>query len=81
MATALPWRDDKVDLDRYAEHVRWLIDSGCDGVVPNGSLGEYQVLTAVERAAVVRVGRGHREQGLAALDFYSSSRTVTFGGA
>lgn len=24
---------------------------------------------------------GHREQGLAALDFYSSSRTVTFGGA
>lgn len=56
VATALPFGADDlaVDLDRYAEHVRWLADSGCDGVVPNGSLGEYQVLTADERAAVVR---------------------------
>jgi 4-hydroxy-tetrahydrodipicolinate synthase len=42
-----------VDYDAYAEHVRWLIDSGCDGVVPNGSLGEYQTLTDQERARVV----------------------------
>jgi 4-hydroxy-tetrahydrodipicolinate synthase len=55
VATALPYRDDlSVDLDRYAEHVRWLADNGCDGVCPNGSLGEYQVLTDEERAAVVR---------------------------
>ena len=55
VATALPYRDDlSVDLDRYAEHVRWLADNGCDGVCPNGSLGEYQVLTDQERAAVVR---------------------------
>lgn len=55
VATALPYRDDlAVDLDRYAEHVRWLADNGCDGVCPNGSLGEYQVLTDEERAAVVR---------------------------
>ncbi len=55
VATALPFRDDlSVDLDRYAEHVRWLADNGCDGVCPNGSLGEYQVLTDEERAAVVR---------------------------
>jgi dihydrodipicolinate synthase/N-acetylneuraminate lyase len=55
VATALPFRDDLgVDLDRYAEHVRWLADSGCDGVTPNGSLGEYPVLTPDERAAVVR---------------------------
>ncbi|MFK0193263.1 dihydrodipicolinate synthase family protein [Kitasatospora sp. NPDC090308] len=54
VATALPFRDDlTVDYDAYAEHVRWLIDSGCDGVVPNGSLGEYQTLTAEERARVV----------------------------
>lgn len=65
VATALPWRGPDsgagqpgggeltVDLDRYAEHVRWLAASGCDGVVPNGSLGEYQVLDAAERAAVV----------------------------
>jgi 4-hydroxy-tetrahydrodipicolinate synthase len=55
VATALPLRDDlSVDFDRYAEHVRWLVDSGCDGVVPNGSLGEYQTLTGEERARVVR---------------------------
>lgn len=55
VATALPLRADlSVDLDGYAAHVRWLIASGCDGVVPNGSLGEYQTLTATERADVVR---------------------------
>ncbi|GGX35727.1 dihydrodipicolinate synthase family protein [Streptomyces noursei] len=55
VATALPLRDDlSIDYDAYADHVRWLIDSGCDGVVPNGSLGEYQTLTDEERARVVR---------------------------
>ncbi|MEU3917709.1 dihydrodipicolinate synthase family protein [Streptomyces sp. NPDC002659] len=54
VATALPLRDDlSVDYDAYAEHVRWLIENGCDGVVPNGSLGEYQTLTDEERARVV----------------------------
>lgn len=55
VATALPYDDDlRVDLDRYSEHVRWLADNGCHGVAPNGSLGEYQVLTPDERGAVVR---------------------------
>lgn len=55
VATALPFHADlRVDHDGYAEHVAWLIESGCDGVVPNGSLGEYQTLTDDERARVVR---------------------------
>lgn len=55
VATALPLRDDlSPDFQRYAEHVRWLLDNGCDGVCPNGSLGEYQTLTDNERATVVR---------------------------
>lgn len=55
VATALPLREDlSVDHDAYAEHVAWLIEGGCDGVVPNGSLGEYQTLTDEERARVVR---------------------------
>ncbi|MFF9194073.1 dihydrodipicolinate synthase family protein [Streptomyces sp. NPDC014779] len=55
VATTLPLRPDlSVDYDAYAEHVRRLIDNGCDGVVPNGSLGEYQTLTPEERARVVR---------------------------
>ncbi|MEV5318840.1 dihydrodipicolinate synthase family protein [Streptomyces sp. NPDC052687] len=54
VATALPLTGDlSVDYDRYAAHCAWLVDNGCDGVVPNGSLGEYQVLTARERARVV----------------------------
>lgn len=55
VAVALAYREDlTVDFDRYAEHVAWLAASGCDGATPNGSLGEYQVLTPQERAQVVR---------------------------
>jgi hypothetical protein len=51
VATAFLLRDDlAVDYDRYVEHVRWLVDSGCDGVCRNGSLHENQTLTADERA-------------------------------
>lgn len=53
VAPALPLRDGKVDFDGYAEHVRWLAAGGCDGVTPNGSLGEYQTLSPQERAKVV----------------------------
>jgi 1-pyrroline-4-hydroxy-2-carboxylate deaminase len=56
VAAALPLREDlSIDLDAYATHLRFLADHGCDGVVPNGSLGEYQTLTDTERADVVRV--------------------------
>ncbi len=60
VATALPYADDpaapaglRPDLDRYTEHCRWLVDSGCHGVGPNGSLGEYSSLTDAEWRAVV----------------------------
>lgn len=61
VATALPYRDApaapaglRPDLERYAEHCRWLVDNGCHGVGPNGSLGEYSSLTDDERRAVAR---------------------------
>ncbi|MEU4204763.1 dihydrodipicolinate synthase family protein [Streptomyces sp. NPDC045470] len=72
VATTLPYAEDRSapaglrpDLDRYAEHCRWLVDSGCHGVGPNGSLGEYSSLTdderrAVARTAVAAVGRDAR---------------------
>lgn len=55
VATALPFREPglDVDLDAYGAQVAWLVEHGCDGVTPNGSLGEYQTLTVEERAAVV----------------------------
>lgn len=56
VASALPFREDlSVDFDAFAEHVRFLADNGCDGIAPNGSLGEYQNLTDDERAKVVEV--------------------------
>jgi dihydrodipicolinate synthase/N-acetylneuraminate lyase len=55
-ATALPFNDDmSIDYHSYAEHVVWLAANGTDGVCPSGSLGEYQTLTAQERARVVEV--------------------------
>lgn len=54
VATALPLRTDlSIDFDAYAEHVQFLAEAGCHGVVPNGSLGEYQTLDRDERARVV----------------------------
>src|SRR3954468_21493853 len=61
VATALPYAEDasapaglRPDLDRYAEHCRWVVDNGCRGVGPNGSLGEYSSLTDAERREVAR---------------------------
>lgn len=56
VASTLPFKDDlSIHYDRYQDHVRFLADNGVDGITPNGSLGEYQVLTAEERARVVEL--------------------------
>lgn len=53
-----------VDLAAYEAHCDWLIGQGITGLVPNGSLGEYESLTPTERrecvqaAARVVKGRG-----------------------
>ncbi|MEI6295377.1 MAG: dihydrodipicolinate synthase family protein [Actinomycetes bacterium] len=53
-ATATPFdKNLEVDFDKYAEHVQWLAANGTHGVVPNGSLGEYQVLSDAERAKIL----------------------------
>lgn len=68
VATALPFRADlSVDYDAYAEHVRWLCDNGVQGVAPNGSLGEYQVLTAEERSKVVEVAVAAAPEGFVVM--------------
>ncbi|HWD03831.1 MAG TPA: dihydrodipicolinate synthase family protein [Amycolatopsis sp.] len=58
VAAALPLREagpgsPALDFEAYAEHLAWLAECGCDGVTPNGSLGEYQTLSAEERTRVV----------------------------
>ncbi len=55
VATPCFWQENGTpDLDRYAEHVAWLAANGCHGVTPNGSLGEYQVLSDEQRSEIVR---------------------------
>jgi dihydrodipicolinate synthase/N-acetylneuraminate lyase len=53
-ATTTPMRDSgHVDLDEFAKHCAWLADEGVTGVMPNGSLGEYETLTDTEREQMV----------------------------
>ncbi|MGQ7311068.1 dihydrodipicolinate synthase family protein [Microbacterium arabinogalactanolyticum] len=53
LATTLPINPDfSVNYDAYAEHVRFVTDNGVTGIIPNGSLGEYQTLTEAERKQV-----------------------------
>ncbi len=55
VATTVPFSPGgDVDLDRFQEHCSWLVGEGVQGIVPNGSLGEYEALTDQERADVVR---------------------------
>ncbi len=53
-ATTTPFTaDGAVDLPRFADHCVWQLDQGVRGIVPNGSLGEYETLTDDERSALV----------------------------
>ncbi|MFD1930586.1 MULTISPECIES: dihydrodipicolinate synthase family protein [Nonomuraea] len=80
VATALPLREDlSVDFEGFAEHCRWLVEQGCDGVAVNGSLGEYQTLSAEERAktvetAVKAIGGRNVMPGIAAYGAAESRR-------
>lgn len=68
VATPCFWREGGTpDLDRYAEHVTWLAANGCSGVTPNGSLGEYQVLSDAQRGEVVRTALKAAPEGFAVI--------------
>ena len=54
-AITTPFRPDlTVDHDFLARHARWLIDSGCSGIVALGSLGEGATLESGEKIEVLR---------------------------
>lgn len=46
--------DLSVDHASLAEHCRWMLDSGCAGVVPLGSLGEGATLSNEEKLEVLK---------------------------
>lgn len=65
--------DLTVDHAALAVHCRWLIDSGCTGLVVGGSLGEAATLSFEEKIAIVRTsvaavaGRAPIVLGIASL--------------
>ncbi|MCY4134734.1 MAG: dihydrodipicolinate synthase family protein, partial [bacterium] len=53
-AITTPFNDDlTVDHDFLARHANWLVDHGCTGIVPLGSLGEGNTLQFDEKLAIV----------------------------
>jgi dihydrodipicolinate synthase/N-acetylneuraminate lyase len=57
-AITTPFRPDlSIDFDFLRRHVGWLIDQGCQGIVPLGSLGEGATLSQDEKAAVLAACR------------------------
>ncbi len=84
--------DEQLQVDHafLAEHARWMVEQGCNGVVPGGSLGEAATLSFEEKVAVVRTlvdalgGRAPVVPGVAALataDAVSFARAVEAAGA
>ena len=71
--------DLKVDRGFIAEHCRWLLDKGCTGVVPLGSLGEGATLSFDEKVLVVGAcvkAAGGRAPVVASISALSTSEAV-----
>src|SRR5690606_8285214 len=49
-AITTPFNADlSIDHEFFARHARWMVDAGCVGIVPFGSLGEAATLTTAEK--------------------------------
>jgi len=72
--------DLSVDHAFMAKHARWLLDSGCTGIVSLGSLGEAATLTFDEKIAILRnmvaVAKG-KAPVVAAISALSTAEAVT----
>ena len=75
-AITSPWNQNlTVDYGFLAEHSRWLIESGCTGIVALGSLGEGATLSFDEKLGILRT-LGKSVNGSAALVASISSLTT-----
>jgi len=80
-AITTPFQPDlTIDHDFLARHVAWLIDSGCDGIVALGSLGEGATVTYDEKVAILRTcvaAVGDRVPVVAAISGLSTAECVS----
>lgn len=54
-ALVTPFRNGRIDEERYREFIEWQIQEGIDGLVPCGTTGESATLSHEEHEAVVRI--------------------------
>ncbi len=72
--------DGTVDHAFLASHARQLIDAGCKGIVPLGSLGEAATLSFEEKLAILKTlvkvldGRAPVIPGIASLSTHEAGR-------
>jgi 4-hydroxy-tetrahydrodipicolinate synthase len=84
-AITTPFKTDfSVDYEALENHVTWLLDSGCKGIVALGSLGEGATLTFDEKVEILKVckkatdGRAPLVAGISGL---STAECVTLAKA
>jgi 4-hydroxy-tetrahydrodipicolinate synthase len=54
-ALVTPFRDGKIDEDRFRAHIEWQITEGIHGLVPCGTTGESATLTHDEHKEAIRI--------------------------
>jgi dihydrodipicolinate synthase/N-acetylneuraminate lyase len=65
-AMTTPFKADlSVDYDAFATQARWMVESGCNGIVVLGSLGESATLTREEKIEIVK----HAKRALSGKGF------------
>ena len=73
-----------IDHGFLAEHCRWLLESGCSGVVALGSLGEGATLTFDEKTSILRtLGKSVHGRGtlVASISSLSTTESITMAKA
>ncbi|MCA0353689.1 MAG: dihydrodipicolinate synthase family protein [Chloroflexi bacterium] len=78
--------DGSVDHGFLAEHCAWMLDAGCVGIVPLGSLGEGATLSAAEKRAILQTcvkvaGSNSVIPGIAALSTAESCQLAQIAAA
>jgi len=74
----------RVDHEFIARHSRWLLNNGCSGIVPAGSLGEGATLSFDEKVEVVRTcvrAVGEQAPVVASISALSTSEAVSLAKA
>jgi 4-hydroxy-tetrahydrodipicolinate synthase len=54
-ALVTPFQGDKLDEERFREHIEWQIEQGVDGLLPCGTTGESATLSHQEHKDVIRI--------------------------